>query len=417
MPPIQQFRLGYWLKLGWVSFGGPAQQISLMHQDVVERDCIITEAEFQQGLSFCMLLPGPEAQQLASYLGFRLGGWRGGVLAGLGFILPGLLVMGLLAGLYNSDPNARWVHALSALYPPILALSLLAGWNLARRSCRDGFGACLIGLGCIALGSQLLTLPGLMLLYGLIGLLHQLRGSRRKGPSHAAVVGSTIQFTPLASLMLTLGFVIAYALPLWLVSALAPASSPWWPLAWVSAEMATLSFGGAYVVLPLFIERAVHDYQWVSIDTLILALTFSELTPGPLVLVVCFVGYLVGASVESASEPALGGLFGLLLASYFLFLPSFAFILLGAPLVNSNWARTQLAGLFQGMGNAAIAGLITLLTSEVVTQASNPVTSAFNWSGAMALLSLYLLLRWPSARLCIVLSMGLLNWAITKLPW
>lgn len=361
-PPTLGAALGYWLKLGCLGFGGPAAQIAMMHRDLVLRLGWIDERQFLRALNYCLLLPGPEAQQLATYLGWRLHGVRGGMLSGGLFILPALIIITLIGWAYASHRNTGLVRTLLlALNPAVIALLLLSLHSLARRVLTSRTAVLLALLGSLLMLCTPLPLPVVMLMSGLIGIMAGMG-------SHAAEVLAAPK-TPVwmaressrgGQRKLLLALLLAWLLPAAVILLASPYGSVWWVLLGTASELALLSFGGAYVVLPLLYQRAVDDYAWLAPNDMLSALALGESTPGPLIMVVTFVGFLAGWSDATASSPWLGGLLGALITTHYLFLPSFAFVLLAAPIIEGWQPPRSLSGLMAGIGAAAISAMLSL---------------------------------------------------------
>ena len=353
----------FWGRLGWVSFGGPAGQIALLHDTLVERRRWLSERRFLHALNFCMLLPGPEAIQLATYLGWLMHGPAGGLLAGVLFLLPSVGVFLGLSTLY-----ALWgqLPLLAAVFwglkAAVLAVVVQAAWKVGRRTLATPFLAAVAVAAFLALAVGKLPYP---LVVGGAALAGALAGHLRPrwlGPGltarvpaasvesadslPAAEVATPIapvvpvihdDHTPtpphgrpsLARLLLTLLVSgLALGLPLAAVSALNGWNGPLATMARFFTRVALLSFGGAYAVLPYVAQGAVESFGWLRADQMIDGLALGETTPGPLIMVVAFVGFLGGWNQSGSLAFAA---VALLVVVWFTFLPSFAFILAGGP--------------------------------------------------------------------------------------
>lgn len=379
-PPQRDFLLA-WLHVGVTGFGGPAGQIALMHEEVVERRRWISEAAFRHALGYCMVLPGPEAQQLATYLGWLLYGSAGGVAAGLLFILPGLLLVLVLSWLIAAWGQAPAVGAvLFGLKPAVVVLVAAAAWRMGSRV--RGHDGVVAGAALSATLSGLLHFAAIIGLAALAGWLAE----RRSGPAPHPVAGpgttsgggpvagegtaapaavSAAESRPgghgrkLQSLRRLLGGCVVAALG-WLLCRLSVTAGP--PLLGELADFFTraalVTFGGAYAVLPYVFDVAVRDAHWLSPAQMIDGLALGETTPGPLILVNSYIGFMAGWNAS-------GGDAGLALAAaltvtLFTFLPSFAFILVGAPWVERSRDLVWLRGPLRGI-SAAVVGLVTAL--------------------------------------------------------
>ncbi|MCS5693777.1 chromate efflux transporter [Cyanobium sp. FGCU-6] len=368
----------FWARLGWVSFGGPAGQIALLHSELVQRRRWLSERRFLHALNYCMVLPGPEATQLASYLGWLMHGVPGGLVAGGLFLLPSVLVLLSLASIYALWGQLPVLTALFwALKPAVLAIVLQAAWRLGRRTLHTPL---LVAIALAALlGLALLQLPYPLLLAGaaLLGALaarfrpHWIRAAGAHGAKAAAIAAPQSpalhdDLTPappharfsrrgLALALLAGG--LALGLPL---AALALADG-WHGLLATMARfftrVALLSFGGAYAVLPYVARWAVEEFGWLSAAQMVDGLALGETTPGPLIMVVAFVGFMGGWHEAGDLVRALTA--GLVVV-WFTFLPSFVFILAGAPLVEASREDLRLDGPLTAI-TAVVVGVIVSL--------------------------------------------------------
>ena len=333
--------LRFWLKLGFISFGGPAGQIAVMHQELVDRRRWIDEAHFLHALNFCMLLPGPEAQQLATYLGWRMHGVRGGIAAGVLFVLPSLLLIGALAWLYlTHGGNTLIAGTLAGIKPAVIAIVLMAAWRLGSRTLRNPLLVALAVGGGVA---RVLDLP-FPLVIACAALLGWLwpglqRGlavepvrappsvPRWRGPLRVLACVCALWTAAIGALGLGFGWHHPYA-----------------QMGWFFTKAALLTFGGAYAVLPYVFDGAVDHHGWLSAAQMIDGLALGETTPGPLIMIVAFAGFLGGWQQQALGADALllAGVVGACVATWFTFLPSFLFILAGAPLVEASRGISRL---------------------------------------------------------------------------
>jgi chromate transporter len=369
--PSRRAAFAYWLKLGCISFGGPAGQIALMHAELVERRRWISQARFVHALNYCMLLPGPEAQQLATYMGWLMHRGWGGVVAGTLFVLPSLLLLIGLSWLYMAWGQQPLVAGLFlGIKPAVTALVLQAAWRLGSRTLRGR------GLWAIALAAFLavwwlrLPFPLIVLLAAVAGALgarwaprHFLLSSQATMPGAEPVVLAPHQrWRPRRALALLVLFLALWALPM---------GALWWGLggealltrmAWFFSKAALLSFGGAYAVLPYVHQTAVEQQHWLSAAQMMDGLALGESTPGPLIMVVAFVAFVGGWSHApfGPDAQALAGVAAALLVCYFTFLPSFLFILVGAPLVEATHGRLGFVAPLAGVSAAVVGVMINL---------------------------------------------------------
>lgn len=349
--PSRREAFRFWLKLGFISFGGPAGQIAIMHREIVERRRWLDEAPFMHALNFCMLLPGPEALQLAIYLGWRLHGVAGGVIAGLCFIVPAivlLLALSFLYALYGAVPLVA--AALFGLKATVIALIAHALVRLVRQALvRWLHGAIALAAFALMIG-RLAPFPLLIAAAALAGML----AGRGSGSDVRAAPAATLPWRSL------LAGLLLWALPAALVWALAGPDSLPSAIYRFFTTAALVTFGGAYAVLAWVSQQAVEVYGWVTPAQTIAGLALAETTPGPLIIVLQFVGFMAGWNAPGAAGPAATATTTALLASWATFLPSFVFILVGAPYVEWLSSNARLAGALAGV-TAAVVGVVASL--------------------------------------------------------
>ena len=351
-PARPSFREAFWvwLKVGCLGFGGPAGQIALLHREVVERRGWVDEARFAHALSFCMLLPGPEAQQLATWLGWRLHGVRGGVAAGLLFVLPGLAVMLGLSALYVTHGRATWAGpALLGLKAAVVALVLQAVLRMGGRAIKGAAGWWAAGLAFLALTCTILPFPLIILAAGAVGwalgggpvVIEELDAREKRPAWRTALVCLAVWLAPVL-----------------LALALAPGSAVA-RMGGVFSTLAVVSFGGAYAALT-YIGQAAGTYGWLSPTQMLDGLGLAETTPGPLVLVFVFVGFVGGYQTAPPDWAWLAALAGGLMAAWTTFAPSFLWIFAGGPFVERLRAKPRPARAL-ALVSAAAVGVIANL--------------------------------------------------------
>jgi chromate transporter len=368
--------LRFWLKLGFISFGGPAGQIAIMHSELVERRRWISEKRFLHALNYCMLLPGPEAQQLATYIGWLLHRGRGGIAAGVLFVLPSLFILIALSWVYLVYGQLPVVAGLFyGIKPAVTALVLHAAHRIGGRALGNrwlwGIAAAAF-LAIFALGAPF---PLIVLIAALIGHF----GARwapsvfSVGGSHGAagsgfgpaLIDDDTPPPPHARFSRAgLLRVLLIGLALWLLAfALLLAHGGWQgsltQMGWFFTKAALLTIGGAYAVLPYVYQGAVEQYQWLSATQMIDGLALGETTPGPLIMVVAFVAFVGGWThqVLGAAAPFLGAALAAVVVSFFTFLPSFVFILAGGPFVESTHGQLRFTAPLTAI-TAAVVGVI-----------------------------------------------------------
>jgi chromate transporter len=347
------------LRIGLMSFGGPAAQIALMHRICVEERRWVSEDRFLHALNFCMLLPGPEAQQLATYIGWLMHGVRGGLVAGLLFVLPGLAVILGLSTLYAYYHDVGWVAGLFfGLKAAILAIVVEAVVRIGRRALKTRFHRLVALVAFLALFAFALPFPLVVLLAGLAGLVEARLVTRDPSPQASSRHGGQ------AAAMRRPGRSLA-TLALWLLVWQAPLLALWLfagdsGLAEIFAffsRMALVTFGGAYAVLSYVAQVAVDQYHWLRPGEMLDGLALAETTPGPLVLVLSYVGFLAGFRDAGGLPPLLGGLLGGLLAAWATFVPSFVWIFAGAPYVERLRGNRMVTAALSAI-TAAVVGVI-----------------------------------------------------------
>jgi chromate transporter len=359
----------FWLKLGFISFGGPAGQIAIMHEEVVERKKWATEEQFLHGLNYCMLLPGPEAQQLATYLGWLLHGAKGGIVAGALFVLPSVLLLWALAWIYMAWGEVRWVSAVfSGLLPAVLAIVMAAAWRIGKKVLKNGamwfftvaaFGALFV-----------FKIPFVWVVLG-AGALGWWGG--RWKPSLFVVLGTPGETAgePAVSSLFRAGDgvrflrVLAAGLALWWLPLVATGlvfgfGSIFFQQGLFFSKAALVTFGGAYAVLPYVAQQAVEHFGWLSMQQMMSGLALAETTPGPLIMVLQFVGFVGAWQAASGLPPLAAGTLGAAVTTWATFLPSFLFIFLGAPYIDRLRQIPRLTAALSAI-TAAVVGVIANL--------------------------------------------------------
>jgi len=370
----------FWLKLGCISFGGPAGQIAIMHREVVERRRWLDEGHFTRALNFCMLLPGPEALQLAIYLGWRLHGIRGGLVAGLGFIVPAiLLLLGLswLYARYGTLPAAAGL--LLGLKASVVALVLQALLKIGRRALGTTLHVGLAVAAFVALQFLRVPFPLIVLVAAAMGVASAWRAPR---PESAAGSQSS---TPGNTLRVALAGLLLWLVPLLAVITLLGPASLWSRLYLFFTQAALVTFGGAYAVLGYVTQHLVQQLGWLTAPQSVAGLALAETTPGPLVIVLQFMGFMAGWNNPAPLAPATAATLAALLASWATFLPSFVFIFVGAPHLERVTREPRVSAALAAI-TAAVVGIIAtlgvLLARVVILPAG--VAGGVAW-GALAL--------------------------------
>jgi len=368
---VEAFR--YWLKLGFISFGGPAGQISMMHQELVEKRRWISEHRFLHALNYCMVLPGPEAQQLAVYIGWLMHGTVGGIIAGTLFVLPSLFILIALTWIYLALGDVPAVAGvLYGIKPAVTAIVVFAAYRIGSRALKNAVLWSLAAAAFVAIAAFNVPFPYIVLAAAIIGYFggriapdkfkaggHHAGGKKTYGPAlidddtpvpdHARFQWARVVTYAVVGLLLWAGALGALFIGLGWENVLTQ-------MGWFFTKAALLTFGGAYAVLPYVYQGGVIEHGWLTGTQMIDGLALGETTPGPLIMVVAFVGFVGGWTKElfGTESLALAGAAGAAVATYFTFLPSFLFILLGAPAVE----RTR--------GEIGFTGPLTAITASVV---------------------------------------------------
>ena len=346
--------LSVWVRIGLLSFGGPAGQIALMHRFLVEERRWLSEERFLHALNFCMLLPGPEAMQLATYVGWLLRGWRGGLAAGLLFVLPGALVVFALSAVYALYGSVPLVAALFlGIKAAVLAIVLQALVRIARRALARWSDWAIAGTAFAAIFFLAAPFPLIVLSAALIGLLRA-RGTAAASAASAAATVSLRQ--TLATALLWLGIWLA---PLGAVTATLGPDHVLSKVGWFFSVLAVVTFGGAYAVLAYMAQQAVETYAWLAPGQMLDGLGLAETTPGPLILVTEFVGFQAGFQAGGEAPLVLATL-AALVALWATFAPCFLWIFVGAPHVERLRGRPRVTGALAAI-TAAVVGVIGYL--------------------------------------------------------
>ena len=394
----------YWLKLGFISFGGPAGQISMMHTELVERRRWISEHRFLHALNYTMVLPGPEAQQLATYIGWLMHGTLGGIMAGVLFVLPSLAILIALTWIYLAYGDVPVVAGvLYGIKPAVTAIVVFAAYRIGSRALRNGVLWAMAAAAFIAIFALHVPFPYIVLAAGLIGFL----GGRiapdrfRAGGGHGASdksfgpaliddhtpVPDWARFTWRATIIHVLAGLAIWTLLEGLLYLTWGWQGPLTQMGWFFTKAALVTFGGAYAVLPYVYQGGVEQYGWLTGTQMIDGLALGETTPGPLIMIVAFVGF-VGGWVKEIFGPdslVLAGAVGATVATVFTFLPSFIFILVGGPAVEATRHDVKFTAPLTGITAAVVGVVINLAVFFAwhvlwpdATQAA-PFSGRFEW--------------------------------------
>lgn len=366
----------YWLKLGFISFGGPTGQIAIMHQDLVEKKRWISEQRFLHALNYCMVLPGPEATQLATYIGWMMHKTRGGIVAGTLFVLPSLFILIALSWIYMQFGNVPAVAGvLYGIKPAVTAIVVFAAYRIGSRALKNAALWTVAAAAFVSIFALKVPFPYIVLAAGVVGYFGGRvapakfavgggHGSADKSYGAALIDDHTP--TPPHALFTWARFarVCIASVALWGgAMALLFARFGWehtlTQMGWFFTKAALLTFGGAYAVLPYVYQGGVEQYQWLTATQMIDGLALGETTPGPLIMVVTFIGFVGGWAKHLFGPDSLwvAGSVAAVVVTYFTFLPSFIFIFLGAPLIETTHGNLRFTAPLTGI-TAAVVGVI-----------------------------------------------------------
>ncbi len=355
-PPTFREALRVWARIGVLSFGGPAGQIALMHRELVEERKWIDEPRYLNALNFCMLLPGPEAMQLATYVGWRLHGVKGGLAAGLLFVLPGAAVILALSTFYAAFGNVPLVEALFlGVKAAVLAIVVEALLRIARRSLADRTAWLIAGAAFAAIYFAAVPFPLIVIAAAVLGFL---RGAGSATPPLAP--GNDARVTPAQTLRTAAVWLAIWVLPLAAVALIFGGTHVLSQLAVFFSKLALVTFGGAYAVLAYMAQDVVQSFGWLTAGEMLDGLGLAETTPGPLILVTEFVGFLA-AHRHGGGNPWIMGTLGAVVALWATFAPCFLWIFAGAPYIERLNAEPRLKAALAAV-TAAVVGVILNLT-------------------------------------------------------
>lgn len=413
-----------WLRIGLLGFGGPAGQIALMHRELVERRGWIDQRRFLEALNVCMLLPGPEAHQLSVYVGWLLHRTRGALVAGMLFVLPGAAVLWMLSWLYTEHGDTAAVAAVFAgLRPVVVALVAAALWRVGRTAIRSAWHGLLAAAAFLALAFGHLPFPVVIAAAALLGGLFGKRSSGGRpgnaspelqgslGPS-AGTPGATAD-VPTPSAWATLGTATRW-LALWLAPlvGLSLVLGPDHVLAVQArffSQVALVTFGGAYAVLPYVAHHAVEIHGWLTAGQMLDGLGLAETTPGPLVLVLQFVGFLGAWGHPAPFSPLVAATLGSAVTLWSTFVPSFLFILTIAPHMERLNRRAWIAGALAAV-TAAVVGVILSLAVWFSREVGWPNGKADLWAIGLSVAAGLALTRTRIGLVPVLLACGLAGW-------
>lgn len=366
----------FWLKLGFISFGGPAGQISIMHQELVERRRWISEQRFLHALNYCMLLPGPEAQQLATYIGWLMHKTKGGIAAGVLFVLPSLILLIGLSWIYIAFGHMSLVAGLFyGIKPAVTAIVVQAAYRIGSRALKSNLMWSIAAASFVAIFALNVPFPAIVAAAAAVGYFggriapEKFKaggGHGKAGRSFGQAIIDDDTPTPAHAIfcwrkLLKVAFIggLLWVVPMGLLAACFGPDHTLTQMGWFFTKAALLTFGGAYAVLPYVYQGSVSNFGWLTPTQMIDGLALGETTPGPLIMVVTFVGF-VGGYVKAVFGPDslfLAGTVAAMLVTWFTFLPSFIFILMGGPFIESTHDDLKFTAPLAAI-TAAVVGVI-----------------------------------------------------------
>lgn len=445
----------FWLKLGFISFGGPAGQVAIMHRTLVEEKRWISEKRFMHALNYCMLLPGPEAQQLATYMGWLMHRTWGGVVAGVLFVLPSLFILVGLSWVYVVYGQVPWVvGVLYGIKPAVAAVVLHAVHRIGSRTLRKPSQAPVLwavaAMSFTAISVLNIPFPWVVLVAALTGWLGQrwvpAQFGLGGGLGHSRPPAGAGQATPEVRAYVLgddtptpaharfkpsrLGVVVVVGALLWLLPMALLVVWQGWDgalaqMAWFFTKAALMTFGGAYAVLPYVVQGGVEQFGWLTGPQMMDGLALGETTPGPLIMVVAFVGFLGGWSqqVLGPQAPFLSAVLAAAVVTWFTFLPSFIFILAGGPLVESTHGQLHFTAPLTAI-TAAVVGVIASLALFFIVHVAyqTGATGLFGLKVDVVAIGLMLLagvalLRYKLGVITVILLSGLAGLGLRLLVW
>jgi chromate transporter len=413
----------FWVKLGLISFGGPTGQIAIMQTELVEKKHWISQARFLHALNYCMLLPGPEATQLAIYVGWLLHRTWGGIVAGAFFVIPSIFILWGLSFVYAAYGNLSWIAAIFyGLKPAVMAIVAVAVVRIGRKALKNEVMWSLAALAFVAIFFFKLPFPVIILTAGLIGLLggrfwpgkfNVLKGHGK--PGNSSVLDDETespkhtQPSLFRALRVTLVWLVLWFAPIVLVGLWLGRAHTLFQEGIFFSKAAVVTFGGAYAVLPYVTQQALYHYGWLRPGQMMDGLGLAETTPGPLIMVLQFVGFMGGWQHPQGLSPLLAGTLGALLTTWVTFTPCFLWIFLGGPYIEKLRGNTRLSSALSAI-TAAVVGVVLNLAVWFALNALFPNHGRLDWFAlALTLAALVGMLRWKWDVIPVVLGAGLIG--------
>ena len=418
-----------WIRIGLMSFGGPAGQIATMHRYLVEERKWVSESRFLHALNYCMLLPGPEAQQLATYIGWLLHKTKGGLAAGILFVAPGAIVMWLLSVLYAGFQDITVVQAVFyGIKAAVLAVVVEALVRIGRRALKNPVMYALAALAFVAIFFFEIAFPIIIVAAGLVGFVGARTapaiflpkvgaGVNDSAAVDAAFAAGTLEHTrpsAMRAIKVLLVWGVLWFAPLIALALYLGTSHVFVQEGIFFSQMAVVTFGGAYAVLAYVAQQAVDSYRWLEPGEMLNGLGLAETTPGPLVLVLQFVGFLAAYRNPGTLDPMLAGTIGAAITTYVTFVPCFLWIFLGAPFIESLRGNRALAGALTAI-TAAVVGVILNLVVWFAVHVLFAEVGEIHASGARLLVPNWASLDWAAALLAVAAALAMLRFHVNMM--
>ncbi|MDQ2825164.1 MAG: chromate efflux transporter [Verrucomicrobiota bacterium] len=408
----------FWLKLGFISFGGPSGQIAIMHTELVEKKKWISEPHFLHALNFCMLLPGPEAQQLAVYIGWLLHKTRGGIVAGALFVIPSIFILWALSYVYVAFGHVPAIAAIFyGLKPAVLAIVVAAVIRIGSKALKNAVMWAIAAGAFVAIYFFHVPFPLIILSAGLLGLIGgkilpqyfsvALEHGTRSTSSLEESAAESSQPSLLRVLKICAMWIVIWSLPLVCGGIFLGTGHTIFREGIFFSKAAVVTFGGAYAVLPYVSQQAVDHYQWLRADQMLDGLGLAETTPGPLIMVLQFVGFLGAWNHPGNLPPLFAATFGALITTWATFVPCFLWVFLGAPYIEKLRGAKQLSAALSTV-TAAVVGVILNLAVWFGVRVIFPSNGNVDWFAAVICTIAFIgMLRWKWNIIPVVLGSGL----------
>ena len=399
----------FWLKLGFISFGGPAGQIAIMHQEIVEKKKWISNDRFLNALNYCMLLPGPEAQQLTIYIGWLLHKIPGGIVAGSLFVIPSMFILFALSYIYAAFGNVFLVESFfNGLKASVMAIVFAAVIKIGKKSLKNSVLAGIAALSFIAIFFMKIPFPFIIIVAAVIGISgsfmfpgkfqtsksKDVRGLEDEG--YVVICENAdechIDTSYGKSVVILISFIMLWVIPVVILYSIS-AYKVFHTEALFFTKAAFMTFGGAYSVLAYIAQAGVEQYSWLTRPQMMDGLGLAETTPGPLIMVVQFIGFMAGWNSPGISSPLFGAVIGSLTATYFTFLPCFMFIFLGAPYIEKFRDNQKISSALSGI-TAAVVGVILNLAVWFGMYVIFPQTGLINWFALVLGILSFVAMQW-----------------------